>query len=733
VIDALVRAPAEAWARVRARGRRALRRDALLGVLRRPWPAALAAYAAIFVAVTWPMAARLNSATYGGPGDGWALIWQTWFRHEHGLTFFSPARNLDLAWPFGTESASAVLLSNAATELPNQLMLALGVPDVAAYNLLVIGVVVASSMAMYGVARRFGCPPEVAFWAGLVYLLAPWHLDRAAIHPTLALMAALPLLALGIVEWIRRPGLGSGALVVGATALAVYSHVYYALFAGMVLVLSLPVALAVAGRRRQLRAMAARTAALGGALAVVALPLALALALQRSEVDLQLARPLYLADLAAQTHLYLLPAVGNPVFGDMSAGYLAARGLVPNTGELALYLGWITILLAVVGLGAVALGRAPRLPVAAAVVMCVVGLVFAAPARVTLPLTGEVRGPVSYLQEQVDFISTPARFFALTLTGVTLLAALGMAAVVRRLPSRALRLAVVAALALLSSLELMIGPDDRVVATAAPPVVRAVERHVPADAALAQYPSADRSLRPVADQLFWQVFHGRPLLNGASVGTVEDFVRREVSQPTDPSVPGELALLGFGWATYEPAAYAFLAGGIDEAYGYVPPAGFETVEKLSDGSRLMRVTATAAPGIGVRARGFHAEGGRPGFLWMDGARASLLVCATARGSFRLRSQGFAFAVDRRLRIGPRSVVALPAGDQPRPFSARVDLEPGWQWVPLRLTGSLPARPADIVPGSDDRRELSVSLTGFRVEGPRGDPAACRTPPPAAPA
>ena len=63
-------------------------------------------------------------------------------------------------------------------------------PSIAAYNLIVVAGAVASSMAMYGVLRRLGVPSAIAFWAGLAYMVAPWHLDRAAIHPTLSLMAA---------------------------------------------------------------------------------------------------------------------------------------------------------------------------------------------------------------------------------------------------------------------------------------------------------------------------------------------------------------------------------------------------------------------------------------------------------------------------------------------------------------------------------------------------------------
>ena len=129
------------------------------------------------------------------------------------------------------------------------MLLAVGLSDVVAYNVITLAAALTSSLAMYALLRRVGCRPSVAFWGGLVYLIAPWHLVKLGIHPTLASMAALPLLMLGIVEWIDRPNLRSGALfVVVAAALATYTHSYYGFAAAAVFVCSTPVVLWIAGR-----------------------------------------------------------------------------------------------------------------------------------------------------------------------------------------------------------------------------------------------------------------------------------------------------------------------------------------------------------------------------------------------------------------------------------------------------------------------------------------------------
>ncbi len=126
-----------------------------------------------FVAVTWPLTGRFTHSTYGGPGDGWALIWQTRFRFEHAVAYFSPTFSTDIAWPIGAEEVSSLLLSNAVIELPYMLLLLVGIGDVTAYNLIVLAAAVGSSLTMYGCLRRLDCRPAVAFWGGLAYLLAP--------------------------------------------------------------------------------------------------------------------------------------------------------------------------------------------------------------------------------------------------------------------------------------------------------------------------------------------------------------------------------------------------------------------------------------------------------------------------------------------------------------------------------------------------------------------------------
>ena len=702
-----------------------LDRSRVMAWLRRvpSWLLAFVGFTTAFIAVTWPLLPRFDRATFGGPGDGWALIWQTRFRLENGLSYFSPTFGFDVGWPVGTELTSSLMLSNAAVELPHAALLALGISDIAAYNVIVFLAAATSSLAMYAVLRRLGCRASVAFWGGLVYLLAPWHLEKLSIHPTLAAMAALPLLLLGIVEWIQRPGWRSGLLVVGAVSLATYTHSYYGIGAALMLAATLPIVLVSAYRRRALGQVLPATALLAAAVVVVPIPLAVALALQSSDVSLLLNRPLYVFDLAARPPLWLLPSVDNPVFGDLSRKYLEGRASL-NEGELALYVGLLTLALAILGVYAAIRFSSRRLGVAVASVMALTGVLFSLPALVGLPfLDGRIRMPIAYLNDYVSFISTPARFFALTLTGIVVVAALGLQYLTTRV-SEPVALGVVAAACVISAVELPFHRDGFVVEARPTPLVQAIERIVPKDEPVAEYPSTDNFYLPIARQLYYQVYHRRPLLNGAQATSLEDSVRLGVENPSDPATPSKLALLGFRFAAYDlPQAIeraAVVGRPMAEALGYQPPRGFEVLERTPDGGLVMSVTARPAAAFATIGSGFTRAG-----RWMTKGTATLLVCATAPGVHRMRFRISAFALGRLLRIANRQFLYVPGPEQPGQIE--VHLRPGWQLVPIRLIGTKPTRPSDVIPNEPDSRPLVVSIGPISIRGPRGPSRACSRP------
>jgi hypothetical protein len=676
-----------------------------------PWALALAGYVIAIVVVTWPLAKGLGNHTYGGKGDGWALIWQTWERNRYGLAYFSHPVVHNIAWPFGTRPASAVLLSNIVFEWPAVALMRLGVSSVMAYNLVDLGGGVLSSLAMYATLRRFGCRPSVAFWAGLAYLLAPWHLERLAIHPTLAMMASLPLLLLGAYEWARRPGLRSGGIVLGATALAIYSHGYYGFAAAVALAGLLPLVLFASYRHGQLRRVIVPTALLTAAVAAVAAPLAVALAVNSDSVSTQLDRPTYLIELAARPYLWLTPSIDNPILGHLAKTLIGSRPA--NTGELALYIGWLTLVLIVLAAVAALRGQLERLPVALAVSMFVIGTLFSVPGKTTFPLIGAIKMPVSYAEEHVTFISTPARFFALTLTGGVCAAALGLEWLARRVPRR-WPLAVAAAACVISAVELPLYRDNGVLSTNPPAIATGIRDLVPPGQAVMQYPSFEQYLQQGEDQLFYQRVHQHPLVGGAAYGTVEDLVRIAIADSTQPSTARKLALLGVRWASIDPA---------DAGPRSIDTPGFTLVKEFPDEAKLYRVTAKPAPGIVAPVEGFWSDGPADGMHWVTGRSFDVLVCAGQGGRQTLTFSAIGFYTPRQVALPSGRRIELDASAI-RPFKLDVPLHRGWQWLVFRLVGSDPTPVSQVVAGNNDPRAIGLSMGRFALRGAPGERGAC---------
>ena len=661
--------------------------------------------------------ARFGHATYGGPGDGWALIWQTRFRFEHGISYFSPTHSTDVAWPVGTDDVSSVLLSNAALELPILLLLLLGVGDVAAYNIVDLAGALAASIAMYALLRRLECRASVAFWGGLAYLLAPWHLVKLGIHPTLASTACFPLLLLGIHDWSRSYRLRSGLIIVGAFALAVYTHSYHGLAAGLLLVVAVPLLLVRARAQGLVRRAVGRTAMLAAGLLIVLVPLAAALLAQSPGVSSQLDRPLYLIEFAARPYLWVLPHPDNPIFGHASRTYIVDHGLRPNEGELSLFLGLLTIALALAGALFVAWRRAPRFDGALALVTALLGVALSAPGEVAIPFDGTVRAPVSYLNDVVGFVSTPARFFVLTLTGVIVLAAIGLELLARRIPGHFALLAVAVACAI-SALELPIRRDGMVVDTRPPALVTAIERTVPDALPIAQYPSLSRGFLLAANQLFYQLDHGHPLLAGADASSTAEGLRESAEDPSDPATPRKLALYGYQWATYDVSQAAAAGISLPAAQAYQPPPGFRVVRRLADGSRIMRVVARPAEAVAGLGAGFTR-----GDRWLSDQEGTIAACATRNARYTLEFTASEFGGARTLRIGDSApFVVVGEGKE---YRVPLTLRAGWQALEIKLIGSKPTRPSDVIPGYGDDRTLSVRFGRLTVSGPAGPPEPCR--------
>ncbi len=644
-------------------------------------------YAAIAVVITWPLARRLGSAVIGDPSSdmGGTVGWLWTLGQEGGYHVFGTTEHALTGAPLGWTQGNALNLQWLLSYYPAYLASRVW-DEVVAYNLTVLSGLALSSVAMYALARRLGCSPLVAGWAGLVYLLFPWHIWRVNVgHASLVHLEVLPILFLALDAWVRRPSTGRVALVGLATAACWLASGYW----GAMAVIG-AVAFGLAASAVRARATGLRRAAGGlGVLTLGVLLGTIAIGLLslpgRAEGGITIPRTLEdLSIYGARPVELLVPAADNPILGDATSSFRRGQH-GSHVAETTLFLGWLSVALAAVWLVFVLLRRRAvergRMATTAGLVGALVaGLAFAAPSPIGI---GGGRlftwTPSWFLFQVLPEVRVPSRFLALVSTVVIALAALGLQLARDRVARRTanasggiLGIAVVTAAVVVSVVELWpnVGTETR--ADRLPAVYAAVE---PSPAGvLAEYPMDEGS-----DYRFWQRLHRRPLLNGAGLGSDADDVARRLVDPSAPGTAAALSLLGVSVIATRSDALDFTEG-VPDVPNASWGAGYGLVRRLPDGSSVWRVTAAPAPAVAaLPSPGFddptrHADG----LVGYPLRNASGRIVLRAKRPVRARMTFDVVAPGRRraLRVGggAGSIARTVAGRTP--VSLVVDVPAG---------------------------------------------------------
>ena len=206
--------------------------------------------ASVFVCILfWPLVSSFGSTFPGDIGsDSSGTVNWFWRLQEEGYHLFGTTTHMISGAPIGWEEANGLNLQWLLFYYPAYLAAGV-VGEVAAFNLVVVTGFVLSGAAMYLLTRYLGCNRFVAAWAGLVFIVFPWHLERAE-HAGFLHLEVLVLLVLALVAAAERPSWWRASLVGLATLscwLAVgYFGVMAAVSAG---VFALAAAVVPGGRR----------------------------------------------------------------------------------------------------------------------------------------------------------------------------------------------------------------------------------------------------------------------------------------------------------------------------------------------------------------------------------------------------------------------------------------------------------------------------------------------------
>lgn len=445
-------------------------------------------FAILTVVMTWPQAAKVGTQV-GAHFDSYFSMWRlSWIAHQlatdptdlFSANIFYPQRY--------TLALSDPILLEGFTAAP---LLWLGASPVLAYNLLVLASFVLSGTTAWLLARRVTGSAAASVIAGVIFAFAPYRFEHY-VHLEILWGFWMPLALLALHIAVDRgtvvAGLRTG-LVVIAQAL---SCLYYAVYLGMTLALG--GLLLVRWRDRdRVRVLAGLALGAVAAVAVMALYLQPLLAIRP---ELQSRSAGEAAGYSATLASYLATPLDNRLYGQ-TTGWL-------GSGELRLFPGLVAV-----GLAIGALWWPRRF---AWTYVAILAFATLASFGMNAPFFPLIRGAV----ELVSMLRVPARFAAIGLCALGVLAAMGTASLLERLRSDRTRGLVLAAIGAAMLTEYSTAVRLEPVRLEPAPVYRWLARQP--RGAVIELPVAPAGALPGngPERQYYSTFHWQPLLNGYS-------------------------------------------------------------------------------------------------------------------------------------------------------------------------------------------------------------------------
>ncbi|MDO8615205.1 MAG: hypothetical protein Q7T33_05650 [Dehalococcoidia bacterium] len=304
---------------------------------------------------TWPLVLHAgNSLSYWPvrPEDSWMNLWNLWWV-KHALFSFSNPFHTDLLfYPQGADLYLHTLNTvDAVLSIPLQLLTG---NIILSWNILGLLLFAASGVATYALAYRFTKNDAASLIAGFIFAFAPFVVMRFHGHWNIATVWPLPVFALFLFRFQERGRWWDAAAAGAAWAIIAYTNLEYAVDAGMFLGLFLLYWSLVYARAREWprllplwRVVPIAVAALfvvGGPLLVPAL-----ISIRRNEVSMPVASESMSSDLGALFTPSPLWGPGKVPTWDLGSLQHFPTGDIENT----VYLGITPLLLAAVALAQV--------------------------------------------------------------------------------------------------------------------------------------------------------------------------------------------------------------------------------------------------------------------------------------------------------------------------------------------------------------------------------------------
>lgn len=710
----------------------------------------LAAYMAVAVFATWPLAIHPLDGFYGFGNDNWGGIPLYGWLHDAYLGPGDPSFDPDLQAPFGLD-----LPEHAIQPLDRLFSLLFGGfgQGLGAYNAQIFSSFVLAGCTMYLFARYLTGSRLAALIAGFIFTFSPFHLAVAMQYNALASIQWIPLYLFALTVLLRRQGRREAVLTGAVFALVAATSYYYAWLIGwftLLLVSYLAVAGGIRLRRNgaPLGVAASRFARLALSRAAIAAAVAVLLA---GPLLLTSARGAAEAGAAAVEHpineavrysarpwMFFIPPHDNPFAGEKVRLWVTLRLFDSPVYEQSIYLGYTALVLALVAFwrtrgGTFLPGRARFARELFLVGALAGGLIMMGP---YLPLDRDywrlwaTPDATTHLPSLgwVMFELTPVfrffvRAFVLVSASLAVLAAIGFARLERRPQMTPIRRAALGTIVLaLIALEYTNAPPHVWFSANTPAWVEAV-RKLPQEAAVVDYPIATANSPRSLYYMFWQTEHRRKTANPFTTPEAQTLAAT-IGSPDDPAAGEALHRAGFDYAvvhtrlpslTRPPYQPGLPDDSLPSDTGSSNP-WFRVVDRTAD-AVIYRVLAepreqsvararpesgfgAPEPEAGTRARWLEQKVGRL-TVFTTGARRPLVVAVTAVSFAQPRRVAVRFD-GRLIRVfevspGGYQTTRIPLGS---PSSGRhtIELEPRPGPQSIRATT-----------GSPDPRSVSIRV------------------------
>lgn len=568
----------------------------------RPRPTFAAAYTLLIGAFLWPMPARPTSTIYGYGGDNFGLIYDITIGRSRPQAYWRPTEIDHLSFPFGYVDSN---WTRVVTFIPDAITWPLSglVGAVATYNVLIVIGLLGTALAACWLVTYATDSRAIGLWGGLVFALFPFIQQAATAWPSFTHMYWLPLAVLASFHYRDRPSRNRLVILPAIALGASLTNPYVGLFTFVVLsACSIVWARPVAGQIRALSPVQRRRLALAsvgvGALAVftfVGFVVVLRGSVERPLSDLdayglrlrELLKPSYL-------HHFAMDWIGPLDPSDFHGS---------NASETAQFVGWSTIVLAIIGSASPRSGAREGRQRLLALVGIGLGLVIGASQLVYF---GILPAPARLLHEFAPFFRVYSRLGVVVFLFLLLLAAHGVAVLVQG-RARAAKISIVGGLGVLAFVELWAPLPGRYSSIEQQDFAAAVEGTAPV---VAYYPLVRSDDGYFYQQLIWSLDlpDGARLVNGGpTAGEAEGF-RDQVRSLNSEQTWNDLASSGVDYVIVDKSAYASRFGG--------PPSITRGAHMFDDGEfSVYRLSTRTAPVAWTSGEQFPAEVQPDGPSW----------------------------------------------------------------------------------------------------------------------